>query len=190
MEDSHKKSQLAATIRERRTIRDFKPDAVALEDIKRLLNDAVWAPNHGFREPWRFILFHGEGRKVFAEAVSEGSTPEQREKYGKKMYDYYMLIPIHIVVVMDEDPRQKQWEEDFAATAALIQNFQLLAWEEGLGVVWKTNNYSWHPNFRERIGVLPGEKVVGTLHVGYIKTTPKAKARTEAEKKLTIVSEA
>jgi ribosomal protein L14 len=58
-----------------------------------------------------------------------------------------MLIPIHIVVVMDEDPRQKQWDGDFA-TAVVIQNFQLLAWKDGLGVVWKTNNYSCHPSFR------------------------------------------
>ncbi|WP_416148815.1 nitroreductase [Salipaludibacillus sp. HK11] len=182
-------SSIAKTIRERRTIREFKSDPVSVEAITDILNDAVWAPNHGFREPWRFILFQGEAKEQFIEAVSEASTAEQIKKWGEMKAQYYRNVPIHLVVVMKEDPRQKQWEEDFSATSALIQNFQLLAWEKNIGVVWKTNGYNFDPRFHKAIGIEPGEKIVGTLHVGYFDKKPKAKPRTDIEKKLTIVPE-
>ncbi|MGO4887353.1 nitroreductase family protein [Anaerobacillus sp. MEB173] len=53
-----------------------------MEDlILELLNDAIWAPNHGLREPWRFVVFQGEGKKKFADAViHESFSREQRER--------------------------------------------------------------------------------------------------------------
>ncbi|MFC0332263.1 nitroreductase family protein [Paenibacillus sepulcri] len=39
------------------------------EVVMELLREAGWAPFHSRKEPWRFILFLGEGRRKFAEAV-------------------------------------------------------------------------------------------------------------------------
>jgi nitroreductase len=181
------KTTIAKVIRERRTIREFKQDPVSAELVVELLNDAVWVPNHGLREPWRFILFQKEGKKKFVEAALKVYSSEEIEKWGKKKIEYFMNVPLHLLVVMKEDPRQKQWEEDFSATSALIQNFQLLAWEKGIGVVWKTNEYNWDPHFRKKVGIEPGEKVVGTLHIGYFDKIPKSKPRTRVEEKLTII---
>ncbi|AJY77945.1 nitroreductase family protein [Paenibacillus beijingensis] len=179
---------IAKVIRERRSIRDFKPDPISVELVIELLNDAVWAPNHGLREPWRFILFQGEGKKKFAHAVIETYTAENKAKWEQQMLKYYLDVPLHLVVVMKEDPRQKKWEEDFSATSALIQNFQLLAWEKGVGVVWKTNDYNLEPSFHKAAGIKPGEKIVGTLHIGYFEKAPKPAPRTKAEERLTIIS--
>ncbi|WP_082795360.1 nitroreductase [Alkalihalobacillus trypoxylicola] len=184
-----KTQSISDIIRERRSIRDFKPDPIDKDVIVSLLNDAVYAPNHGKREPWRFILFEGEGKKTFAEAVIDTYSPEQREKKATDMAAYYQNIPYHLIVVMPEDPRQKKWEEDICATSALIQNFQLLAWEKEIGVCWKTNLYSLEPSFREKVGVEPGEKIVGVLHIGYFEKIPKAKKRTLVEEKLVTINE-
>ncbi|MGJ9385743.1 nitroreductase family protein, partial [Salipaludibacillus sp. CF4.18] len=83
---------------------------------------------------------------------------------------------------------EKQWEEDFSATSALIQNFQLSAWENDLGVVWKTNRYNKKQEFLQAVGIKDDEKIVGVLHIGYINKIPEAKPRTRVEEKLTIVS--
>ena len=42
---------------------------------------------------------------------------------------------------MPEDSNEVLKEEDYAANWALIQNFQLAAWERGLGVFWKRDTY-------------------------------------------------
>lgn len=178
---------LSELIKERRTIRVFKKDPVAREIILQLLNVAIWAPTHGNRQPWRFILCVDDGRKGFADAMVNTYSAEDKEKYGANRHEYLTTIPAHLVIVQKEDPRHKQWEEDYAAVCSLIQNFQLAAWEQGIGVVWRTNNYLSDPNFRASIGVQAGEKIVGILHIGYAETVPPARPRIAAEELLTIL---
>ncbi|WP_241236305.1 nitroreductase family protein [Brevibacillus marinus] len=178
-------SPLAKIIRERRTIHRFTHEPVTKELIIELLNDAIWAPNHGLREPWRFLFVSTDEKERFIEYLLQAFPDDQREK----MRTYFQTQgSAYLIVIMPEDPRQKQWEEDFAAAAALIQNFQLLAWERKLGVVWKTNPHNWDPKVRRLLGVKPGEKIVGFLHLGYFdsKDTPQPKPRTPAEEKLTL----
>jgi nitroreductase len=189
LEGKHE-SGLAELITERRTVRLFKSDPVSASLLLELLNIAVWAPNHGNRQPWRFILFIGEGRTTLANAMVQTYSAEDREKYGVKKKEYFEAVPAHLIITMKEDPRQKVWDEDYAAVCSLIQNFQLAAWEQGLGVVWKTNTYGYNPKFRETVGVQPGEKIVGVLHIGYPELVPPKQSRIPAEELLTIIDSA
>lgn len=179
---------VAALIKDRRTIRDFKQDPVSDELLLQLLNVAVWAPNHGNRQPWRFILYKGEGRRTLADAMLLSyDDDEMREKHGKPKWRDFMGIPAHLVVILKEDSRQKQWDEDYGAVCALIQNFQLAAWEQGLGVVWKTNNYNYEEGFQRVVGLAADEKIVGLLNIGYPASIPKVQPRQAAEEMLTII---
>ncbi|MDR6551587.1 nitroreductase [Paenibacillus qinlingensis] len=179
---------IAALIKERRTIRDFKQDPVSDELLLELLNVAVWAPNHGNRQPWRFILYKGDGRKALADAMLQTYDDEEmREKHGIPKWNDFMKIPAHLVVILKEDTRQKQWDEDYGAVCALIQNFQLAAWEQGLGVVWKTNNYNYELEFQQSVGLQADEKIVGLLNVGYPASVPKVQPRKSVEEMLTII---
>jgi nitroreductase len=180
------------TVRERRTVNPFTGEPVAKELMIELLDAAVWAPFHSRKEPWRFILFMGDGRKQFPDAVLQTYTSEKRAEYGERVADAYCRqVPVHLLVLIGEEPRPHQWEEAFSAASALIQNLQLLAWERGIGVVWKTNEYNWDPGFREAVGVRPGEKVVGTLHMGYFdkEKVRKARPRTPAAELTTIIEQ-
>ncbi|WP_253947838.1 nitroreductase family protein [Paenibacillus ehimensis] len=180
---------IAATVRERRTINQFNGEPVPKEMIMELLEDAVWAPFHSRKEPWRFFLFMGEGRKKFSDAVLATYPKEQLEQYGERVaHAYCHTVPVHLVVAITEEPRPNKWEEAFSAASALIQNLQLLAWERKIGVVWKTNEYNWDPGFRQAIGVKPGEKIVGTLHLGYFDESkvPRPKPRTPVSELLTL----
>ncbi|MBU8905410.1 nitroreductase family protein [Desertibacillus haloalkaliphilus] len=176
-------SIVAKVIRERRSIKSgYTDQPVSQELILELLNDAVWAPNHCFREPWRFIFIPKENKDDFIEDIVTTYPKEVQENKRR----YLSQPTAFLIVVMNEDPRQKQWEEDFGAVSSLIQNFQLLAWERELGVVWKTNPHIHDPKVRERAGVEPGEKIVGILHMGYFDEAPKARERTPAEEKFTV----
>ncbi|MED1799185.1 ABC transporter substrate-binding protein [Brevibacillus porteri] len=144
---------------------------------------------HYAKEPWRFILFMEEGRRTFAEAVMLAYSKEEVEKWGEKMmHQYCELMQAHLLIVIEADPRQKQFEDAFSAAAAFIQNLQLLAWERKVGVVWKTNDYNWHPKFLQAVGVKRGERVVGTLHLGYFSDNkvPRPKMRTPIRELLTV----
>ncbi|WP_339273937.1 nitroreductase [Paenibacillus sp. FSL W8-0426] len=177
---------VAKAIKERRSIRQFKSDPVSQDMLLSLLDTANWAPTHGLREPWRYIQFSGDSRHIFTEAVLDALSADDRRRVEESRRAEYMTIPVHLVVVMKEDSRPKQWIEDFGAVCSWVQCFQLAAWEQGLGVVWKTNAYQFAPSFREMAGVQPGERVVGVLHIGYPEVVPKPRPRTAAEEKLTI----
>lgn len=175
---------LAQLIRERRSIRRYKSQSIPDELICELLNDAVWAPYHSAKEPWRFILFSEEGRKTFAQAVLTTYTPEEIEKYGESAtWDYCENIAVHLVVLVKAALRPKEAEEALLACAAFIQNFQLLAWNKGIGVVWKTDEHNEDPRFLEAINIKSGEKVAGILHMGYYDSEkmPKSRPRRQAE---------
>ncbi|MEI7026264.1 nitroreductase family protein [Paenibacillus sp. y28] len=176
----------ASVIRERRTIRQFKSDPVDQELLLELMNIANWAPNHGLREPWRFIQYKLEGRKQLAEAVLGAMSAEEKEKYADQRMKDFATIPVHLIVVMKEDSQQKQWDDDFGAVSSWIQSFQLAAWERGIGVVWKTNTYIYAPAFREAVGVRPGEKIIGLLYIGYPAVIPPPRPRTSAESRLIV----
>lgn len=175
---------IASIIRGRRSIKNgYKPDTVPEKLILELLNDAVYAPNHGLREPWRFLFIPTEKKEQFIERMMPVYPADQQEKRRALFSEPAAFL----IVIMKEDPRQKQWEEDFSTTSALIQNFQLLAWEKGLGVVWKTNPHNLDPKAHKVLGVQPGEKIVGFLHLGFFDPdkTPQAAPRTPAEEKFT-----
>ncbi|MFD0673512.1 nitroreductase [Cohnella sp. GCM10027633] len=180
--------QVARTVRERRTVNRFDGRAVARELMLELLQAAVWAPFHSDEEPWRFILFMEDGRKKFSDAVLLTYSREKREQVGELVARAYREeVPVTLLVVIRDEPRPKEREEALCAASALIQNLHLLAWERGLGLVWKTNDYNWNPDFRRAVGVLPGEHVVGTLHIGYYDESkkPRPKPRTPAERVIT-----
>ncbi|MDR6550723.1 nitroreductase [Paenibacillus qinlingensis] len=175
---------IAHTIRARRTLREFTNEAVSEQLVMELLNDAVWAPNHGLREPWRFLFVPTEQKGAFIEHLLPAFDTAQAEKM--RVYLHAQASAFLIVIMPDKGGHDKQWEEDLMASAALIQNFQLLAWERKLGVVWKTNDHNWNPFVRELLGVQSGEKITGMLHLGHFKEdqvpAPK-KPRTRAELK-------
>lgn len=168
------KTDIANIIRERRSIKSgYTHKEVPASLVKDLLEDARWAPTHGLREPWRFIFVPKEEKQEFVEKLVR-TFPRDRQDNRR---DYFSKPAAFLIAVMKEDPRQKQWEENFGAISCMIQNFQLLAWERNLGVVWKTNPHIHEPLVRDLIGIQPGEKIVGFLHLGFFDEKPKPKTR-------------
>ncbi|MDG5473512.1 nitroreductase [Jeotgalibacillus sp. ET6] len=177
-------SPLLKVIRERRSIKaNYTDDPVAESLIMNILDDAVWAPNHGLREPWRFIFVSSEEKENFIGKLVQTFPKEMQENRRQ----YFNQPAAFLIIVIPEDPRHKQREEDFGAVSCLIQNIQLLAWEKKLGVVWKTNPHIVDPKVRSLLGVKPGEKIIGFLHLGFFQeeSIPQGRTRTNPREKLT-----
>lgn len=173
-------SDIAKLIRDRRAIKEGYTDKeVTEEDVLALLKDAIWAPTHGMRQPWRFVFINQDQKPGFAKKVGE-TYPENLQQNRE---DYLNEPNAILVVVMEEPEAQKQWDENFAATASMIQNFWLLAWEQELGVCWKTNPHVYDPKVKEILNVKENEKIVGFVHLGYFDEAPAKKERIKAVEK-------
>lgn len=118
---------------------------IAVPSILEVLNDAVWAPNDGLREPWRFIHVTGS---LAATKLSDSSGNASSA---------FLLI----VAKQEVDPHKQ--EEDYAAVCCLIQNVQLLAKSRSWYSRRSIPNWIYDPNQCEPFGIQPGERIVAVL---------------------------
>lgn len=183
---------LQTIIRSRRSVGAFKNEAVPTELIQSLLESAVFAPNHRKTEPWRFIVVNGDARqqyaKIRAEMVLENMQvlgEAERQKAADGTLQKFSSVPLFLLVVMKEHAKEEVREEDYAATACVVQNFLLLAWDQGLGTCWKT--FKNDARLRKFMKLADDEKVVGIVHVGYPDEAPSEGKRQPIDNRITIL---
>lgn len=167
----------------------FEDREVEPKEVKELLKTAIWVPNHKMTQPWRFVIITGETKEQLAQLAGDymgkGKQGEERDSAVQKAYQTFKQVPVFLMVLMEENHILKLNQEDYAATSLIIHNLSLLAWEKGLGMVWKTGPLTDDPAFRELIGINKGEKFVGMVQIGYPKKVPKARPRIDVEERIT-----
>lgn len=168
----------------RRSIKNFNGQPVDQESLTDILQDASWAPNHGNRNPWRFVVAANKEYIKFQDILREFGVAKWKElaeeDLEKQMKKFKSPGAVAFVIV-PEDARQKERLEDYAAASMYIQNIQLLAWDKGIGTCWKTPGFLDNPKFREELGVKPGERIISMLQFGYFDEIPKARERKPLE---------
>ncbi|MGH8650639.1 MAG: nitroreductase family protein [Gammaproteobacteria bacterium] len=176
----------ASLIRElvcsRRTIHDFKPEAVPEDLILQAIELARWAPNHRLSEPWRFYLLGPET----AEAIARLNAARVAERRGAQAGDAklrrWRQIPGWLVLtcLRPSDPDQER--EDYAACCCAVQNFCLFLWSHGIGVKWTTGDVTREPRFFKLLNIDPSEEfLVGLFWYGYPAVVPQIKRRPVSE---------
>lgn len=162
-------------IRARRSIGKVKPDPVEKEKIEKLLKAAVWAPNHHHTEPWQFFVLTGEGRRLLGrtlaeiekESMDDPMTEENQQKL-KKAEEKAFRAPVIITVAVKPSDHPKAIEiEEVGAVNAAIQNMLLAAHALGLGAIWRTGKFAYHPKMNELFGLREQDKVLGFIYIGY-----------------------
>ncbi|HSS32062.1 MAG TPA: nitroreductase family protein [Solirubrobacterales bacterium] len=142
-------------IRTRRTHKAFGPEPLPRELLEELLALAKWAPNHHLTVPWRFRVV-GPATLV---RLKDAAGPEGATKLDR--------CPTLVVVssVLDSDPVQD--EEDLHATAVASYIVLLAAHGRDLAGYWRTPALLREEEGRAALGLPPGERSVGLLHLGY-----------------------
>lgn len=140
-----KSMSLTELIKQRRTIYQFTDDPVPVDQINSFLQCAISAPNHKLTQPWLFWVIGDRTQRELAHIYannralkhSDAETEGYQLAY-RKAIEKFLSIPRIVMVgqILDRDPLVRQ--EDFAACSCAIQNFQLAAWEAGIGVQWSS----------------------------------------------------
>jgi nitroreductase len=165
-------------IRTRRTTKAYRADEVSDEVITRVLDAAVWAPNHRLTEPWEFIVVRGEAlaqlavlrREMTAKFLTEQQVPadsERIERQAEEAYRKTLAAPVTIAVTVGLHQDAIVREEDFAATAIAIQTMMLAAHSLGLGSFLSTNALIRYPPALQFLGVPADRRVIGLVQLGY-----------------------
>ncbi|NIQ05654.1 MAG: nitroreductase [Candidatus Korarchaeota archaeon] len=106
------------TIKERRSIRNYKDKDVTRSQIKKLLDAARWAPSASNNQPWEFIVIRD--KQIKAEIA--------------RIKGQQFIAETPVVIAFVTSPRTSHFHKVDGSLAT--QNFQLAAWEMGLGTCW------------------------------------------------------
>ncbi|SOC43283.1 nitroreductase family protein [Ureibacillus acetophenoni] len=188
---SEQSLSIRKAIVERRSIKKFNGQPVEREKLMQIIDDAVWAPNHKNREPWRMVVACGDELKDLQQLLRDTAIPKWRELTAEsleKQMQKFTTPGAYVFVIVPEDVRQKIRLEDYAAASTMIQNMQLLAWDLGIGSCWKTPEYLDAPEFRSVIGAKSGERIISMLQLGYFDDIPKARERKKSSEIVTTFS--
>jgi F420 biosynthesis protein FbiB-like protein len=142
-------------MRERRSIRRYRPEPLAHGLIERLLDAARFAPSAHNRQPWRFAvledparkerLAHAMGERLRADRQADGDDAADIKQDIARSHARITLAPAVIVACLTladidryADGRRAAAERAMAmqGTAMAVQNMLLLAHAEGLAACW------------------------------------------------------
>jgi nitroreductase len=185
-------------IQSRRSIfpKDYSGEQVDDSIIKQMLENANWAPTHKFTEPWRFIVYSGEGRKKLG--AIQSALYEKRTKaegtFDETKYNNFMNKPLessHIILVyMKRDEKKSVPEmEELGSTFIAVQNMHLTASANGVGAYLSTGGPTFYKEANEAFGLAPEDKIIGFFHVGMPKHTNQVSRRNPIAEKVQWISE-
>ena len=173
--------QLTQLIRLRRSVfpKQFTGEAVPEAIVSEMLENAHWAPTHKFTEPWRFVVFAGEGRKRLAEFQAALYQQTAGEAYKPAKYDKLLQSPLkasHIIAIgMARDPQGRVPEiEEVEAVACAVQNMHLTAAAHGVGAYWASGGITYREEAKAFFNLQPEDKLLGFLYIGQPAVPPLA----------------
>lgn len=154
------------------------PDTAQLQLILRA---AARVPDHKKLVPWRFIVFEGDARARFGEAIAAACVAEEKEPTAMRLdveKRRFMDAPLVIGVISRtvETPGAPEWEQILSAGAACF-NLCLAANALGFASNWLSGWYAYSPSIRRHLQLMDNERIAGFIHLGTATEQPSDRDR-------------
>ena len=142
-------------IRSRRTVRDYKPDPIPEELLRKILQCARWSPSSSNTQKWSFIVIRDRDT-----LTKLGEIAKQGPFVGR--------APLCIVIVMDDAPRPQ------LDAGRALQQMELMAWSEGVGMCFVgVREEDQQKAVKGLLGIPEKMELITLLPFGYRADTPK-----------------
>lgn len=168
---------------ERRDVRkDFIPDAISEDTLRRILMAAHHAGSVGYMQPWDFLVIQQAETKRAIKDLFVQANDAAAFQYEGGQADLYRGLklegiqeaPINICVTCTRERggpsvlgRASVPETDLYSTCCAIQNLWLAARAEGIGVGWVS--ILDYEAVKAHLGIPQSVWIVAYLCVGYVK---------------------
>lgn len=168
------------------TTRYYKPDPIAPDVLRRVMDAARWAPSGGNRQPLRFIIVRDRAKKLALKSlylpmwqeyisVRMGSGPRSRlleaaDHFANHMED----IPVFVLALArlaDVHPTDHQLGRlsivGGASVYPAVQNILLAARHEGLGTALTTLHCALEPQLKPMFDIPDDISVAAVVMMGW-----------------------
>lgn len=180
-------------IRNRRAVRQYRPDPVSRKDILTVLDAANQAPSALNRQQWEFIVVTGSKilemgasyRSTLDEYLAHWDQSPMRDFITRDMFirfaETYGGAPVVIVILTPSDPLPNFRKANLESASAALENLMLAATALGLGTCWMTGPLRDEETLRRILRVPEEREIVAVTPLGYPATVPRAPARIDPD---------
>jgi nitroreductase len=182
--------QVDELIRTRRSVfsQFYTGERVDDKIVEQMLLNASWAPTHKLTQPWRFLVFTGDGLKKFAgvqaevyKTVTTADGSFRDDKYQNLLTK--PLLSSHIIAIaMRRDPKNSVPEiEEAGAVFCAIENMYLTATAYGIGCYLSTGGITYFEEAKHAFDLAAEDRLIGFMHIGMPKAMEYKSKRTPVE---------
>jgi len=151
------------------------------EERGRLLSLAARVPDHGKLVPWRFVVLEGESKAAFVARLEEIAQARPDAVKAAAKLAKLRAPPLTVVVVSRYiEGEIPMWEQRLSA-GAVCTLLILAAQAMGYGANWITDWYAYDEASQRLLGMNPGEKVAGFVHIGTPAEPPLERVRPDVK---------
>jgi nitroreductase len=173
---------LERAIKERRSIRKFKPDPVPRSLLEKILDLAIWAPSGMNQQNWHFVVLKGEKlerlREMSRRAFDEHLARDLMQMFSDRPHVcevtkefFYTLGNASVVLLAYRGSTVEGEATDIQSVAAAIQNLLLAAHANGLGGCWMTGPTSLETEINTLVAV-DDLRLQAVIPIGYPESRP------------------
>ena len=152
------------------------------DELQTILTIGARVPDHKMMVPWRFVVFEGEARARFGEALVAACKAEEKEPPSDVRLETerarFLQAPLVVAVIsrVNPVPAAPEWEQVLSAGAACY-NLCLAANSYGYASNWLTGWYSYSPGIRRHLKLAENERIAGFVHIGRATDKPSERPR-------------
>lgn len=159
--------------------------------INQILENANWAPNHKNTEPWRFVVFTGNGLKRLAEFQARlyKETSHSTGNFDEIKYQKLLTQPLrasHVIAIgMNRSSAESVPEvEEIIAVGCAIQNMYLTATAYEVGCYINTGGITYIEEAKKFFGLDSKDTLIGFMYLGNIENRPPPGIRKSVQQKV------
>ncbi len=197
--------ELAELMRQRRSVRHLRPDAIPRDVILTILEAGRWAPSPHGTQPWRFAVLQSRPlREHLADAMADAwqrnlsLDGQDTEIVGKRlagsrrrMLEAPALILVSLVTddldrYPDSDRQESETTMAIQSLGACIQNMLLTAYQLGLDAGWMCAPLFCPDVVRDALSLPESHVPHALIPIGYIAADPKRRERRSLDDLITL----
>lgn len=150
-----------------KSLTDPKPTK---EEMEKIYQAALRAPDHALMKPTSFIEISGKGldklSSIFKKYILENGTKDEKNKI-EKYANAPFRAPMIIILVSEVKFHPKVPElEQFLSTAAAAQNILLAIDSLGYSGIWRTGIMALDEKLNTYFKLKSNQKILGYIYIG------------------------
>jgi len=147
------------------------------EELEKVFQAALRAPDHKQLKPWRYLIIEGDARNKLGQIFRDAALQDQTDLNETQLNKYLAMplrAPMIIVGISTNQSHPKVPVHEQVLSCGVGIAYMLLGLQAlGYGGIWRTGPLAEHSHIKTGLRIEPHETLVGFLYLG----TPQGAAK-------------